>query len=177
MKNKIVRSAVGLLPLNEIPGLEEFRQRHIHHPGRDVPFHVTLLQQFYLPGEITDEMEKRLSDIAETSCCFKFLAHPLSSFPTTRVIYLTPSPSSFFEKLNDKLYTAFPEFKYNEIGYPPYHMTVASDYDDGKAVIDEFISKFGYTSFEMTAGYLAIFCECEDGKWKVYKKYPLKTKC
>lgn len=171
MNKKIIRSAVGLLPMDEIPGLEDFRRKHIHHPGRDVPFHVSLLYQFYLPGEMTDETEQSLKEIAESSESFEFVAHPLSSFPTTCALYMTPSPSSPFERLNDKLRVVFPQFSGK--GYPVYHMTIASNYDNEKAIIDEFIKEFGYKSIELTAGHLAVFCECEDGKWKVYKTYPL----
>ena len=158
MKDKIIRSALGLLPSNEISGLEEFRLKHIHHPGKDIPFHVTLMYQFYLPYEIDGEVEKKLSDIASTIQRFEFVAHPLSTFPTTCVLYMTPSPSGPFERINDILNKVFPEFDNGKCGYPLYHMTIASDYDDEKIVVAEFIETFGYKSLDMTAGSLVANC-------------------
>lgn len=173
MSDKIVRSVVGLLPENKIPGLEDFRQEHIHHPGKDVPFHITLMQNFFVPAELTDVVEKKLVDIAASENKFEITAQPLSAFPTTRALYLTPTPVGPIERLNDKLFTAFPEFRRAGKGYPVYHMTIALGYEDEKTVVSEFIKQFGYKSMELKAGSLAVFCECDDGKWKVYKDYPL----
>jgi len=54
-------------------------------------------------------------------------------------------------------------------------MTVASQYNikEQQIVIEEYIDKFTYQPLELTAGALAVFCECETGEWKVYKKFEL----
>lgn len=173
--NNVTRAAVGLLPKNTIEGLENFRQKHIHHPGKDVPFHVTLLENFYLPDEINEEVLDRMNRIASKTGEFMFFAKPLSSFPTSKVLYLTPSPVSQIEKLSQKLYDAYPQFGNSKKGFHTYHMTVALGYkqEEEMAVIKEFTDKFRYNSFELHAGYLAIFCECETGEWKIYKKISL----
>lgn len=174
--NKVTRAAVGLLPKNKIEGLEDFRQKHIHHPGKNVPFHVTLLDNFYIPEEINEEVLDKLYRIALKTGEFIFFAKPLSSFPTSKVLYLTPTPVSQIEELSQKLYDAFPQFGNSKNGFHTYHMTVALGYkqEEEKAVIEEFTDKFRYNAFKLKAGYLAIFCECETGEWKVYKKISLR---
>ncbi len=175
MQQKVLRSALALLPETGINGLEEFRQKHIHHPGKDVPFHVTLLPSFLLPGEINDEIENKLIGIARSTKQFVFFAKPLSSFPTNKVLYLTPSPVTPIEEMAEKLYDEFPDYGNCKKGFHAYHMSIASYYnlESQQNIIDEYIETFSYQPLKLRAGSIGVFCECETGEWIVYKKFKL----
>lgn len=179
MSNKIFRSALALLPEKSIKDLEEFRKKYILHPSSNVPFHVTLLPVFFLPEEINDEIEDKIKGIAINIDKFPLYAKPLSSFPTNGVLYLNPSPVGPLEDLTQKLFEEFPKFGNRKYGFQIFHMTIASQYksEDRKKIIDEYIEKFGYGPLSMIAGSLAVFCECETGEWKVYRKYSLGDNC
>jgi len=175
MQKKELRSALVLLPETGVEGLEEFRQKHIHHPGKDVPFHVTLLPQFMLPDELSIENENKLKCITNSTEPFMFFAYPLSCFPTSRALYLSPTPITPIEELIDKIYDEFPQFGNSKKGFYISHMTIASNYEieNQQNIINEYIDRFSYQPIELTAGYIAVFCECETGEWKVYKKFKL----
>ncbi len=99
MIRDVNRSVLCLFPEKVINGLEEFRRRYIINPGRDVPFHVTLQDNFLLPNEIDESAIKKLKRIAGNTPVFEFCAKPLSSFPTSKVLYLSPSPVTPIERL------------------------------------------------------------------------------
>lgn len=161
------RSLVCLLPEDEIEGLEDFRQKYILHPGRDVPFHITLLPNFLLPHEIDDKVIGRVAEIAASTSSFKFWAKPLSSFPLTKVLYLNPSPLTPIEALVNKLYKAFPDFRNAQFGFPVFHMTIALGNSRAKTekIAAEYMAGFGDEPLELQAGKLAIYSRYGDS-WK-----------
>ena len=172
MKGKADRSALGLIPQNLFPKLDAFKKKHINHLGRELPLHITLLPEFYLPREINDDIEQKLNELTKKYKKFTFYAKPLSCFPTNRVLYLTPSPIAPIENLVARLYKAFPKFEKNIEEMPTFHMTVAYEYEEAKqaSIVKEYINNFGYEPIEITAGAIIIFYEC-DGEWKEYKRF------
>lgn len=174
MRKIAAKSMIGLLPEKSIEELEEFRQKHIKHPGKYVPFHISILPNFLYPEDIDKEVENKLGRIAKNTKRFTFFAKPLSNFPTSSVLYLTPTPVKPIEELAIKMYEEFPSFGNSKHGFDTYHMTIALGYDikDQQKIVNEYIERFSYQPLELKAGYLAIFCEC-DGEWKVCKKFGL----
>src|SRR6056297_4352658 len=114
MVNKADRSILILLPDNEIKGMEEFRNQYIQSEGKKVPFHITLLPDFYLPRQLNDNIINKLSLIANTFPKFDFKAVPISSFPTSKVIYLSPVPAGSIEQLVYKIKVLLPRYKDKE---------------------------------------------------------------
>ncbi len=108
MQQKALRSIVELFPEGELKELEAFRQKHIQDVGREIPFHVNLLYDFLLPGEIVGETIEKLQRIGEETPEFSFWARPISSFPTTKVLYLSPTPLTPIESLREELLASFP---------------------------------------------------------------------
>lgn len=151
------RSVLCLFP-EEVPqGLEEFRQKYIYHPGKSVPFHITMFYNFLLPSEIDARVISRLKAIARAMPMFEFQAKPLSSFPKSKVLYLTPSPLTPIENLAILLYEEFPDFR-PEHGFPVFHMTIALGYEDAQevSIIQEYYSNFGSAPLTLRAHRLGI---------------------
>lgn len=168
MTGEVTKSVLCLLPENNIQGLEEFRRKYINSPGKDVPFHITLLYNFYLPKELTKEEINLLKDIARITPKFEFLAKPLSSFPTTNVLYLTPTPATPLEELSQKLYEAFPKFDQGP-GFPVFHMTIAlgNEIEKTGKIVTEYVDSFSYKPLELVADKIGMFIQ-KDGKWEQY---------
>lgn len=171
---EITRSVLCLLPETEIEGLEAFRQKHIHHPGRAVPFHITLLYNFFFPDDMDNDVLASLKGIAEKTPRFEFSAKPLSSFPTTRVLYLTPTPATPIETLVSELQRAFPQFHNPKYGMPVFHMTLALGYSEQERdnIIEEYFQQFGKGPLKLRAGSLGIFVE-QNGQWKLFMSLPI----
>ncbi len=159
MGQDAAKSVLCLFPENEISELENFRRKYIINPGKDVPFHVTLLDSFLLPGEIDDSVVEKLKRIARKTSKFEFWAKPLSSFPSSSVLYLSPSPVTSIEKLTGELYKEFPAFDKNKYGFPIYHMTIALGNPDKERnkIVDEYFEKFGKIPLRLKAGCLGIY--------------------
>lgn len=104
MTSRAGSSLLCLFPEQSVDGLEDFRHRHIYHPGRSVPFHVTLLYSFLPPDQIDDTAIQKLTAVARQTPRFSFQAKPQSSFAERNVLCLTPSPIAPFEKLTSLLY-------------------------------------------------------------------------
>ncbi|MCK5811951.1 MAG: 2'-5' RNA ligase family protein [Clostridiales bacterium] len=167
------RTVICLFPNERIRRIEGFRQKYINHPGKDVPFHITLLNEFYHREEITDNIISSLYKIASKTKQFAFEAVPISTFPTSNVIYLNPIPVSPIEKLVKNLCNEFPEFSYNE-KFPVFHMTIAYNYPDNlkDRIISKFLDKFGSKRIPLTAGRIGI-CIQEESGWKEYLSFKL----
>ncbi|QNO14272.1 2'-5' RNA ligase family protein [Alkalicella caledoniensis] len=169
MSDEVAKSVMCLIPDNEIEGLENFRQKYINGPGKSVPFHVTLLSNFYLPKEIDESIINTLTEIARSTGKFKFAAKPLSIFPTTNVIYLTPSPATHIEALTTRLHDAFPKFYKPEYGLPIFHMTIAlgNPPEATDKITYEYKEQFGYKPLPLTAGHIAIYVQ-KGEEWHHY---------
>ncbi|MTI96285.1 MAG: 2'-5' RNA ligase family protein [Firmicutes bacterium] len=156
------RSVLCLIPEHGIQGLERFRRQYINHSGRDIPFHVTLLDSFPLPA--VDEANK-LKRIARETSRFEFVANPISSFPTTNVLYLTPSPLAPIEELTQRLYRVFPEFR-PQTGFPVFHMTVAlgNPEPQNKEIIATYFAQFGKQPLPLRAKSLSVYTQ-SDEQW------------
>ena len=162
MNEKSERNVLCLFPEQTVEGLEDFRQRYIYHPGRSVPFHVTLMGDFPV---MNDEVIGKLRAIAQVTPRFEFSAKPLSSFPTSKVLYLSPSPVTPIEKLSSLLYREFPKDRHPS-GFPVFHMTVALGYGDGEEskIIDEYFSAFGRDPLALRAHRLGV-CSLYGDQW------------
>jgi len=177
MEIEVIRSVLCLLPETEIEGLESFRQRHIHHPGRSVPFHISLLPSFFLPKDMDEQVMASLAEIAERTPRFSIAAKPLSSFPTTKVLYLTPTPATPIEALVNDLHRAFPQFHNPEYGLPVFHMTLALGYpeQDRDSIIAEYFHLFGKGPLRLKAGGLGIYVQ-QGQEWRHSFTLPLGKK-
>jgi len=167
MSDKPTRSVLCLFPDRENDKLEEFRRKHIKNPGKSIPFHITLFHKFYLPEQLDDKIIEKLRSVASNTKSFEFDARPISYFPTTRVLYLNPSPVSFIEKINKKLFHEFPDFYESEYGYPVYHMTIAFNnaVEEVNKIIHEYIHVFGKDPLKLKAGKIGIYSQF-DKEWK-----------
>lgn len=167
------RTVLCLFPKERIRKIEGFRQKYIDNPGKDVPFHVTLLSSFYGKDHISETINEKLFNIAKNTDAFSFDAVPISTFPTTNVIYLTPSPITPIEKLVTKLYEQFPEFSHDG-EFPVFHMTIAYRYPDNikDEIISKYLDKFGNERIRLTAGRIGI-CIQEDSGWKEFLSYKI----
>src|SRR6056297_294520 len=154
MVNKADRSILILLPDNEIKGMEEFRNQYIQSEGKKVPFHITLLPDFYLPRQLNDNIINKLSLIANTFPKFDFQAVPISSFPTSKVIYLSPVPVGPIEKLVDKVKKELPKYDEESLRQEIYHMTIAmgNPIDQTNEIIREYFNQFGREPLDLQAG-------------------------
>ena len=154
--------------------LEIFRQKYINDPGKVVPMHITLLYRFYLPGEMNAEIVDKLTAIAGRTSGFEFWAKPLSTFPTSNVLYLTPSPSAPVEALTQALYDAFPAFHTDPCGFPTYHMTIAFGNPKEKMddIVKEYLETFEYAPLRFEARSLDMFHFSEE-KWTKYLSFDL----
>jgi len=167
------RTIICLFPNERIRKIEGFRQKYINHPGKDVPFHITLLTNFYTKEQFNEEINKKLYEVIKKIEVFSFEAVPISTFPTTNVIYLTPVPSAPFENITNALYEAFPLFSNNK-ELPIFHMTIAYNYPNNikEKIISKFMDKFGNKRIKLTAGRIGI-CIQEDSGWKEYLSYKI----
>ena len=175
MNKNAQRSVLCLFPENQIDGIEEFRQKYIIHPGKNVPFHITLCHNFLLPNEINEKEISKLTEIAKNTPKFDFWAKPLSSFPTTKVLYLTPSPVTPIEVLVTKLSNAFPNFNNLKHGFPVFHMTIAlgNPIEETKKITDEFFEKFGEFPLSLKAGSIGVYSQYGD-EWRKYLSVSLR---
>lgn len=162
--SKAQSSVLCLFPQETIPGLELFRRKHIHHPGGSIPFHVTLVHQFLNPDQVNSDVVAQLQAIARTTPKFQFQAKPLSSFPTTHVLYLTPSPQGPLEELSAKLYRGFPACHNPASGFPVFHMTLALGFPPQQRddIIAEYFSSFGRGPLSLTAHHLGVCAQQGD---------------
>ncbi len=167
------RTVICLFPNERIRRIEGFRQKYINHPGKDVPFHITLLNNFYDKDKINEEVNQKLFNVASQIKPFTFEAVPISTFPTTNVIYLSPIPVTPIEELVTRLCEAFPEFSHDK-KLPVFHMTIAYNYPDNlkDRIISKFLDKFGNKRIPLTAGRIGI-CIQEESGWKEYLSFKL----
>ena len=100
-------------------------------PGKQFLFILQFCLISFYRKEISEDVTEKLQEVADLTERFTFFAKPISSFPTSKVLYLSPSPVTPIEALTQKLYDAFPEFK-NPEAYYLYHMTIAMGYDKEK---------------------------------------------
>lgn len=119
-------------------GLAEFRDRHIDHPGRAVPFHTTLL------GGISFEGLHRVEEVCSHCSAFQYNAVCVAGYPANRVLWLAPIPVSPFENLVTELYRALPEVERHWL-FPTFHMTisVSRDATSMDLALQEFLGRFG----------------------------------
>lgn len=170
----VTRSILCLMVDFADEGLESFRRSHIHSPGRDVPMHVTLAYRFPLPDKLDSAVSLRLEHLACHTEPFKLAGMPLSSFPKSKVLYLTPSPISPLEALLDALDVSFPELELTVQGYPVFHLTLAMGYreEEQHTIIAEYFARFGKEPLKLTASRLCVYIESH-GVWSEHLSYPL----
>ncbi|HBG76160.1 MAG TPA: hypothetical protein DDW86_04300 [Clostridiales bacterium] len=146
--------------------LEAFRQKYINDPSKVVPMHITLLNRFFLPGAMNAEIVNKLKAIAGRTQRFEFWAKPLSCFPTSNVLYLTPSPLAPVEAMTQALYDAFPEYHTDFCGFSTYHMTIALGNPKKKMddIIKEYQEIFEYKPLRFEARSLDMF-HLSENKW------------
>ena len=168
------RSILILLPESKIEGLEEFRKENIQSEGKEVPFHITLLPDFYLPDELDENINSKLKLISDIFPKFDFKAVPISTFPTSKVIYLSPVPVGPVEQLVYKLKSILPKYEDDKKNNHIYHMTLAMGNPNSKTkeIVDDYLNRFGRKSLELKAGKLAIYIK-KQGKWSEYQSFEL----
>lgn len=105
------------------PGLAEFRERHIHHPGAVVPFHTTMVSPFLDLAELGEDAHDRLRQVAAALPPFDYAAGAICTFPTSAALWLAPNPVGPFEACVEAVYEAFPSVRPAH-GYPTFHLTV-----------------------------------------------------
>lgn len=117
------------IPASNVPEeLAAFRREHIHHPGGTVGLHTTMIGPLDRP--FGPEEQTRLQNLARSLEPFHYDAGFLCSFPsslaypTSEVLWLSPSPQTGFEAISEALEQEFPEFSQKGCRFP-YHMTVA----------------------------------------------------
>ena len=174
MENKADRSILILLPENKVEGMQEFRHKHIQSEGKEVPFHITLLPDFYLPRELNKNIISKINQIASTFPKFAFRAVPISSFPTSNVIYLSPVPTGPIEQLVFKLKSILLKYEDDNIDDYIHHMTIAmgNPHNRTKDIVQDYFSEFGKKSLNLKAGKLAIYVK-KKGKWHKYRTFEL----
>ena len=172
--DRVTRSILCLMVDFADDNLESFRRRHIDSPGRDVPLHVTLAYRFPLPDQLDYILLDRLEHLAASLQPFGLLGKPLSSFPKSKVLYLTPSPASPLEALLDALDVSFPGLELTAQGYPVFHLTLALGYreQEREAIIAEYFALFGRESLRLTANRLSVYIE-SNGAWSEHVSYAL----
>lgn len=165
MGERLERSVLCLFPELTSEGLEDFRQRHIDHPAKSVPLHITLLYEFFPPGQLGESVIEKLERAARNTPQFEFRAIPMSAFPLSKVLYLTPSPMTPIEKLASSLHDEFPEFR-PPGGHPVYHMTIAMGYpmERQAEIVDEYFRTFGQGPLPLRAHRMAV-CAQHGDEW------------
>ncbi len=165
MSDRPKRSVLCLFPEPAIEDLESFRQRHIEHPSKSVPLHITLLYEFFPPHQLDGSVIERLDEIVRKTPRFEFQAIPISAFPLSKVLYLTPSPMTPIEKIASSLHDEFPEWS-PPSGHPIYHMTIALGYSIERQaeIVDEYFHNFGRAPLPLRAHRIAV-CAQHGDEW------------
>jgi hypothetical protein len=132
------------------------------------------MPDFYLPKQLDNEIESKLSMIAKQYPKFNFQAVPISSFPTSKVIYLSPVPVGPIEKLVEKIKKGLPRYDEESFRQQIYHMTIAmgNPSDQTNEIIRQYFNQFGKEPLTLKAGELAIYIK-SSGKWSEYKSFEL----
>ncbi len=125
------------------PQFEEFRKRHINHPGNSVPLHTTLVSNLCSPDQVTQELIRRIEVVCSSVNAFDYQAVCVNAFPANNVLWLAPMPVTPFELLVRKIYEAFPHTK-GLWPFPSFHMTIglSTNRDEMTSVLDEFQREF-----------------------------------
>jgi hypothetical protein len=160
-------STACIIPASSVPeGLEAFRRSHIHHPGSVFPLHTTIIYPFLDYDDLTGDNLARLKTLAATFEPFEYVANSICAFPTSRALWLSPSPQRPFEQITEALYREFPQFRSDE-AYPTYHMTIAYNSEESvsEALVNRFLEEFkSEMPFNFIANELAIYGE-DNGQW------------
>ena len=153
---------VCIIPASNVTlELELFRKNHIYHPGSIIPLHTTIIGNSFDVNELTDEVDAKLRTLAIGFEPFEYIAKSICAFPTSRTLWLSPSPQRRFEEITETLYSEFPQFRYDN-AYPIYHMTVAYNSKESASenlancFLEEFKQKL---PFNLIANELAIYGE------------------
>jgi 2'-5' RNA ligase len=155
-----------IIPASDAPvELEEFRRKHIHHPGAVLPFHTTLVAPFMTVEEYEAHGRSRLRRVARRLRPFQYFAGPLCSFPVTAALWLAPSPVSDFERCGEAVYEEFPAVRPSG-GFPVYHMTIGltRSAEELAPVVRSFMAELaGRTPLSLRATELAVYVESAKG--------------
>jgi hypothetical protein len=166
------------IPVSNVPDeLKAFRQNHIHHPGAAIPLHTTVLPDFLAYADLTNEVIVRLQALADSFRPFEYFAQPICAFPTSRTLWLFPSPQSHFEKVTEALCSEFPQFR-RGVGYPIYHMTIAYGTEEAASpgLAQRFVEQFKpQLPFRFVADELAVYGEF-DNTWKHILSVPFRSR-
>lgn len=174
----MTKRTVCIIPASSVPlKLELFRKNHIHHPGSIIPLHTTIIGNFFDFDELTDEVDDKLRTLAIGFEPFEYIAKSICAFPTSRTLWLSPSPQRRFEEITEALYSEFPELRYDN-AYPIYHMTVAYNSEESasenlaKCFLEEFKQQL---PFNLVANELAIYGEINNA-WEHVLSLPFRKR-
>ncbi|HQE93941.1 MAG TPA: 2'-5' RNA ligase family protein [Anaerolineae bacterium] len=169
---------VCVIPVSNVPDeLKAFRQNHIQHPGAAIPLHTTVLPYFLASADLTNEVIGRLQTLADSFSPFEYFAQPICAFPTSRTLWLSPSPQSHFEKVTEALCSEFPQFR-GGVGYPVYHLTIAYGAEEAASpeLAQRFVEQFKpQLPFRFIADELAVYGEF-DNTWKHILSVPFRSR-
>jgi hypothetical protein len=168
------KSVIVLIPSPRNRKLEEFRRKYIHDQGRDVPFHITFIEDFIMPDKIDHKVKDKLAKICNTTKRFQFYAKPLMHFPTSKALCLLPVPVKPIEVLAGKIYKAFPRFRLAH-GFPIYHMTIAYRFRDKELdkITAEFLKLFKREMpFKLIADRLVVYVK-KQNLWEEFLSFKI----
>lgn len=166
-----MRTQAGLMIVANpaLPGLESFRQNHIHHPGKAVPAHLTLLGL----GDLDSVPVDALRDLFSTQAPFAYELVCVNSFPTTHVLWLAPVPVGPFEAVVDSVYRLMPDLS-RAWPYPTFHLTIGLAPDNATMMesLDAFWDEFGgHLPWPAQATGVELWAEV-DGSYRCIESFP-----
>jgi 2'-5' RNA ligase len=151
--------------------IREFRRENIRVDGPEFPMHTTILG----PVEVESVDMGAFSRAAARCPAFDYCAHSICGFPTTRVLWLSPTPQAPFEALTEAVYQELPHLRPRPTGYPTFHMTIAynRDSDISKELADAFSDQLGkLLPLELRGKTLEVFKE-SGNTWELVQSFPL----
>jgi 2'-5' RNA ligase len=152
--------------------IERLRRAHDRAAQLGVPAHVTINYPFVAASELTPAIRDELAQIAGEFRAFQVTFSEAARWPG--LVYLTPTPSSPFTALIDRVVACFPE-------HPPYagaisevipHLTVVeSDETPLDAVLTAAREAI---PFEARAAALDVIVEGDEHRWRRRWRLPFR---
>ena len=165
---------VLMIPLEDhAADIQQFRYRHVHDAGAELPPHVSVIYPFLPADEIPDEDATRLASICAAHLPFAYEFGSTGRFAAARVLFLEPAPDTPFHALFRAIWRAFPALQ-PTFPDPVMHLTIAQD-DPGTSLAEldrEFGAEFaGRLPIRTEARSLDLF-EKRDGTWRFVRQWP-----